>query len=128
MLTIRKEQYNKLQEATITGFENRMLAHLTKFFPERCEALGTEGTLGFIRYSVPRAAKYGIVAERDVCIFADIMIVLGKDFDEDPEFPWAKNILGDEEIRGIPEEAVDRLCEAAVRHIKAEVGSSGSAS
>jgi len=123
MLNIRKEQSDAMDKAAIKSFKDRMVDHLNKFFPEHCEELGSEGTREAICYAVGRAAEYGISAERDICIYTDIMVVFGQDFDEDPEFPWAQEILNDDSLEDEPAEKVDRLHEAATKHIEKETES-----
>lgn len=74
-------------------FEERMLVHLKKYFPEVCNELGEEEVRVLIRYGTDKAEKYGITSGNNVCLFIDVMFVFGKDFDTDPSLPWGAAIL-----------------------------------
>ena len=80
-------------QVEVQKFEAWMLAHLRKFFPERCEALGETQLRETIQFGIKRAAAYGITLKRDVCKYLDLVIVLGRNFDEDRTLPWAGKIL-----------------------------------
>jgi len=43
------------------------------------------------------APQYGITSERDVCLFVDVMVMLGPGFDT--KYPWAREILRDAATR-----------------------------
>ncbi|MCK4857938.1 MAG: DUF4123 domain-containing protein [candidate division Zixibacteria bacterium] len=92
-MIIRDPQMASFTEASIKDFENRMVVHLNEFFPEQCEALGEPKTREAIRYGIKRAATYGIDTERNVCKYTDIMFAYGRDFDKNPELPWAAEVL-----------------------------------
>lgn len=100
---------------TLRKFEDLVLAHLKKFFPNQCKALGEARIRETIRYGVDRARGYQIVAERDVCKYIDLVIVLGRDFDTDDELPWAGRIL---RASRPPAEKVERVRDAAKMHLK----------
>lgn len=108
MLTIRKEQAAAFENAGRVDFENRMVIHIRKFFPKHYAALEEEKTRQLIQFSIERAATHGIVNERDVCKFTDLMICFGPAFEQDPEHPWAAVILSDSEI-STPSGKVDAL-------------------
>ena len=93
MLTIRPEQLVVLSQPQVKRFEDWMLAHLKKFFPKESEVAGESGLRETIQHGIKQAATYGITTERDVCKYIDLMIVLGRDFDQDEKFPWAGQIL-----------------------------------
>lgn len=114
MLIIRKEQMGVFEEVALKNFEDRMVIHLGKFFPEQCAALGDDGIREAIRYGIERAESYGIVDERDVCKYIDLTIVFGRDFDESPGTAWASSILNDEFLTD-PTAKVERLFREAMK-------------
>ena len=63
--------------------------HLGKFFPAACAALGEEQVRRVVRYGIERAASHGVTRERGVCAWVDLMFTFGRDFDRDPDLPWA---------------------------------------
>lgn len=122
MLKIRKEQNDEFAKAALKRFEESMVVHLNKFFPEECNLLGADGTREAIRYAVERAAGYGIVSERDVCIYTDVMFVFGRDFDKSPELRWAGRILNDKSVKDKPYEKADHLYDTALENIEKGAG------
>jgi hypothetical protein len=91
MFKIRREQAQAFREEALRDFEDRVLAHAGRCFPDRTASLGEDAVRHLIRRGVERAACYGIVAERDVCMYVDLMLVFGADFDR--ENAWARDIL-----------------------------------
>ena len=91
MFRIRKEQKAAFREDAIHDFENRMVAHVRRCLVEHWETLGDDALREVIRMGTERADGFGIVAERDVCKFVDLMLVFGTDFDR--RCAWAREIL-----------------------------------
>lgn len=115
MLTIRKEQLAVFGPVGKKAFEDRVVVHLKKVFPEKAEALGEPKVRETIQYGAQRAASYRITSERDVCKYIDLMVFYGRDFDKDPNLPWAQSILQNQNIRN-PSSKIDRLYKAAEKH------------
>ncbi|MHC5060816.1 MAG: hypothetical protein ACYTFK_07010 [Planctomycetota bacterium] len=113
MLHIRKEQNDELAKVGLRRFEDDMVVHLRKFFADEYELLEEDGTRRAIQYALERAEEYGIVSERDVCVYTDVMFAFGRNFDSDPGFPWAVEILSDKSLKDSPSEKVDKLYETA---------------
>lgn len=124
MFTIRKDHMIAFSRAASQSFEDRMLKHLRQFFPDQCTALGESTTREHINYGIHRAAIYGIVVERDVCKFIDIMFTFGRDFDDGVNFPWARRILLERQFPS-PSARVCHLYEVAMSEVlKAANGAS----
>jgi hypothetical protein len=111
MLTLTPKHMQVFSAAAMESFEDRVLAHLNKCFPKQCKGQSETELRETIRYGIKRAAKYGVIAERDVCKYIDFMMALGRDFDRDPKFPWAASILNNQAIRE-PTAKAKRLSEA----------------
>jgi hypothetical protein len=114
MLTLRKEQLAVFGPLGKKVFEDRMLAHLKKVFPEQFESFGDPQLRETIQYGTQRAAAYHITSERDVCKYIDLMILYGRDFDKDPNLPWAQSVLRNQAIRN-PSSKIERLFKAATK-------------
>jgi hypothetical protein len=112
MLTLRKEQISVFGPLGKKAFEDRMLAHLKKVFPEQSKSLDEPKLRETIQYGLQRAAAYGITSERDVCKYIDLIILHGRDFDKDPNLPWAQSVLQNQAIRN-PSSKIERLFKAA---------------
>jgi len=94
------------------AFEDRVVDHLKRASPQQCSALGDEKLRVTIYYGSQRATDYRIVAERDVCKYIDLIVLYGRDFDKDPNLPWAQSVLQNQAIKN-PSRKVDRLFKAA---------------
>lgn len=114
MIVIRQEQLDVFSNAAVKDFENRMILHLRQSLPQECLALEDEALRQAIRHGMERAASYGIVAERDVCKYTEVMLRLGRNFDRDAAFPQLHAILNDPTLK-FPEAKVCRLVEAVKR-------------
>jgi hypothetical protein len=117
MIAIRPEQMKVLSEAALKSFEDRMMAHLTGFFPRQCKEMGEKKTREAIHRGIAKAKQYGIVSEHDVCVYIDVMFEYGSDFDVDPELPWASQILADRDMP-TPTYRINRLFDAAMANRK----------
>ena len=113
MMIIRHQQLDTFAAARRLGFEKRMMAHLMRFFPARCERLGEGRVLDRVRYGMARAATYGISSERDLCKYIDLTFALGREFDTDPRLDWVRPILTDPRTPD-PSARIDAVCEAAI--------------
>jgi hypothetical protein len=114
MLIIRQEQMDMFILASAKSFEDWMVVHLKKFFPEECQTLGDQGVRDTIRCGIEKAEGYGITTEHDVCMYIDLMFALGQDFDTDPDLLWVQEILQDETLPD-PGDRMDRLCYMAIQ-------------
>jgi hypothetical protein len=115
MLTIRKEQLAVFGPVGQKAFADRMIAHLKKVFPQQSESLGEPKLRETIQYGTQRAAAYKMISEVDVCKYIDLMIFYGRDFDKDPNLPWAQSILQNRALRN-PTAKIERLYKAAKKH------------
>lgn len=97
-MKIRAEQMEAFDKAAVRNFKLRMAQHLKESFPNHCQILGDEKLDGVIDYGWERAKSYGMWGENSVILFTDLMFLLGRGFDADPQLPWASKILNDKEL------------------------------
>jgi len=113
--TIRPEQFAVFAQADLQRYEDWVLAHVRHFFPEQANRAGAENLRETTRHAIQRAATYEIRSKRDVCKYADLAVILGRDFDTDSRLPWAGDILRkalDSEIK------MKSLCQAAAVYLR----------
>lgn len=110
-----------LEQVAVRNFENRLLEHLEAFFPKNCEILGKEQVCKVVQLGIERAEQYGLVTERDLHLYVGLMFMLGSYFDQDPQLPWAAQILADENIVD-PSVRVDRLHDRAMAFLNEAAG------
>jgi hypothetical protein len=92
-------------------FETRMVAHLRNKFPAFASQLERD-LRAFIKRGVARADTHGLISEYDVSVFIGLMCVLAPDFDANPTFAWAGDLLGDPEY-GSPGVRLENVCALA---------------
>jgi hypothetical protein len=119
-MIIRKEQTEVFRQHMVKNFEDRMVAHLTAAFPQKCKEMGDAKVREEIRSGIARAAGYNIEAERDVARFIDLTFLIGRDFDTSPATPWAQPILRDKSSSA--DNRLRRVQLMARRHMQAAGG------
>ena len=117
MFTIRQQHLAAFEQVALEQFEDTVAAHLQENFAEECAALGDSAVHELIAQGVGRAAAYGIEAETDVCLYIDLMVLFGRDFDRDPKLPWASAILRDPKWED-PSARVNHLYDTAVQRLE----------
>ena len=117
MFRIRKAQMEALARAEEENFDDRLYENVRENFPEESEELGEEKTRATIRYGRERAASYGFQSRDDVTRYVGLVFAFSRDFDLDPEMPWAREILTDPKQR---DTRMDRLYERAQRELDEE--------
>lgn len=110
MFKIRSEQKASFREDAVRDFEDRVVAHVRRCFPDRWTTMGDSMLRAVIRDGIGRAATHGIISERDVCKFIDLMLIFGTTFDR--ERAWAREIL-DAAAPGDPRTKLGRLLQHA---------------
>ena len=93
MLVIRGEMMHALAASAHAGFVGRARSHLQRYFPEKCEAMGTRRLTQFIEYGIFRAREWDFTLEPDIIRYITIMMVFGHAFDRDENHAWARHIL-----------------------------------
>ena len=91
MLKIRQEQIDAFIEARIRDFVHELCIRLRAEMAEECRNVADLNE--FAASGVTRAKHYQIHSEGAVEGFIRIQLSLGADFDTDPRYPWAEEIL-----------------------------------
>jgi hypothetical protein len=90
---IRAEQMYVFEQNERQKFQDWTVDHLRRFFPTQCAAVGEQGLRGIVLDGIERAAGHGVKSRVGICKYIDLMILLGREFETDPRFPSAANIL-----------------------------------
>jgi hypothetical protein len=99
-MIIRDEQIEGLKVGKRQRFEEGVVAHLERAYPEEVWNISTDDLRERVHSSVEKALSYGIDIEKDVSSYVDLTFELGENFDEDPQQEWAGEILRDESLSG----------------------------
>jgi hypothetical protein len=100
MLTIRPEQIQAFEAHLMRQYEDRVIANLTKAYPDRFKAEDKEKTRAFVQAGVRKAAPYGITEDDDTEAFIFLLSVHGMDFEKPPERVECRAILEDKDLEG----------------------------
>lgn len=106
-------------------FETEMTVYLTREFPEETNRKGEGWLRDTIDMGIDTAREYGIILERDVTRYLELMLALSPDFDDSAETPWARHILTDESLRA--DQKLDRIYESIMFDQQSEDGARDSA-
>lgn len=98
MLVIRNEQMEVFREAAQANFENEMLIHLEEFSPPLFKTVGEDQMRQVIQFGIQRAKNHGFTFRGPVRLYLDLMLLFGSHFDTDPQYPWAAEILADQDF------------------------------
>ena len=120
-MKIRKEQMEAFSEAGAQHFEDHMVEYLWEYFPGQCEVLTEDVVRTVIRHGMERAGNHEIETERDLSYYITLMFLLGSHFDEDPQVPWAADMLADENLRD-DLYRLDRLYARAMEYLDEAAG------
>lgn len=112
LLKIRREQQEALREAYRELYVDRTCDYFRRNWSEECETLEDDQLREMICNARDRGETYGINIEADVVRFTEVWLLLGEDFDRSPEYPWAADVLADEDTDGTIK--VEQLAGAAV--------------
>ena len=93
MLTIRPQQIAALEADVVRRFEKKSRRHFREEFPEETRTMSDADCNEVVRRAVERGKRYGVTTERDVLLFADLMLLKGRNFDQDASLAWVKKIL-----------------------------------
>lgn len=100
MLVVRDAQLAVLQEQALGRLEDALLAWLTQWWPDRCEALGAAEVRALIRRAAARAAAMGTDDSADVARLVFVTVALGEGFERNPGHPDLAALLADDTLTG----------------------------
>ncbi len=94
-MRIQDQQIEVFARDQREAFVQRMVVHLRDDFRRERQARGIrDADLElFVQRGMEKAAKYRVMYEDDVQLYLECMCMLGPDFDCDPQFPWAEEVL-----------------------------------
>ena len=114
MFVIRQQQLEVFEAIALGQFEDRMVEHVRAYFPMHFRMLEETGIRTLIRHGYSRAVSHGFDTQRSVCLYINAMLLMGSNFDVDPMYPWAAEILSDTS-GGYPLLRIDRLSDRSLR-------------
>lgn len=116
MITINAEQMAAFEHDAQSRYAEDLCARLLALYPGEAGALGPVALRQLVDDGIARARGYNLDSERDIALFVDLSLFLGSGFDQDPELPWAAEILTDDYITE-SELRIDTLHARALDHL-----------
>ncbi|WP_312243381.1 DUF4123 domain-containing protein [Stutzerimonas nitrititolerans] len=106
-LHISQAQLEHMNQAKFACFDQRLLAHLQRFYPESLQSMDAAAQQQFAALCRQSAGRYGYTAADEVARWAGLLIELGGDFPQAPEQHSYRQLL---EQRGpLPAQRLDNL-------------------
>jgi Domain of unknown function (DUF4123) len=100
MFTIRKEQFEMFQMASLRQFEHKMILHLRTEFADQAKSKADSEQRTLVEMGIKRAAFYKILMEADVSRYLECMFRWGQNFDLNPDTNWAGQVLRTRSLTG----------------------------
>jgi hypothetical protein len=116
MLVIRQAQLATLSRLAAGQFEQRMRAHVRKFFPRQCLFIGDAQVDAALRLAIERAERSGLRTCRQLCLSLSLSFLLGSHYDEDAQYPWASH-AGRDAGAVDPDEHIDAVVDTTMRYL-----------
>jgi len=99
MLIIRNEQIEALKSDRQTKFIKKVYKYLIQDHNDKISSLQKNEIENIIILGIEKSALYKISSEKAITLYIVIMLILGIDFDTNPHYDWAKEILINEEYQ-----------------------------
>jgi len=88
MFVIRKEMMAIFEVHMREQFVRKALAQIREVFPDAAQKQGEPQLRALIESGIDKAAGFGVLSEREVLLFVDLMMELGSKFAEEPKYKW----------------------------------------
>ncbi len=111
MLVIHPSQMGALARGMVRNFQNQMAAHLKEFAPTRAGRLNDAQLDAIVAAGIERSRSHGFSARGPVQLFLEMIFILGSEFDSDPQYQWAADVLAGTEYK-------DEMAKAEALHTK----------
>ena len=95
MLVIRSGQLEALERIPRLEYENSLLRHFERFYPLVCALAGRDQVRKLVRHGIDHGMAHGFQSQREIAFYVNLMVILGCDFDHDPQYAWAGEQLND---------------------------------
>ena len=92
-ITITDQQLKILEPYAYENYITELVEHCDKKFPHLRKTMGEEKLRQTLRQSVEKAKKNGFTQRGPVRFYIEMLIIFGWDFESDPQYPWIKESL-----------------------------------
>jgi hypothetical protein len=116
MLKIRDQQMVVLQDLQRQTFGDATLAFIRERYPQACASFSEADLRGMVALALRKAREHGITAHADILRYINVMFTLGCDFEADPDYPWAQEIMNTPRLK--PASKINQLTARTLRHLQ----------
>jgi hypothetical protein len=120
---IRREQAEELRKLPLQVFEDEMVAHLADFSPPLFNVIKEDQMRVAVRFGIERAGECGFTLRGPIRLYLELMLLFGSHFDNDPQYPWAGEIVHDDS--GVEMERAERLHRQTIEYQEKVSGADG---
>jgi hypothetical protein len=106
---IRSEQLTALSTKQRNNFVEKMVAYLTRTFPQEAANMKDDELLCAVDEAIDSARGYGIISESEIARYLHFTMIWGAGFDKRCDFAVPRAVLTDKVLSG--REKLDRLTE-----------------
>jgi len=92
-MVIRSEQLKCFEKSVRDRFANELVQYCYSVSAAECEVAGNESVRQFVWIGIERAKTVGFADIDFIRLYLELMLRLGCDFDSDPQFAWAGEII-----------------------------------
>lgn len=89
-------------------------------YPEECRSAGRQRIRDFVKKGILSATSHGYLTLDTIGVYITLMMILGSDFDADPQLVWAQSQL-DDFSRG-PSDRIQALFRSTLEYLDQTVG------
>lgn len=120
-LVIRRQQMSVFQQRAGQLMEDGLVRHFLQHYPrEGRQAGGPSQIRVLVQQGIQRARAYEFETQHQIGFFTALMIMLGSDFDHDPQLGWAAEQLADHSAG--PSDRIQYLFQSAVDYLSTTAG------
>lgn len=115
MALVRPQQVQALDDSAVAQFRESAAEHARQAFPKHMRYLDADELMARVDESIERAHGFGIEKSGGMLLVLDLSFLLGNGYPDDPQIPWAGEILRQELNEGVK---LDRLHRASMEYLR----------
>lgn len=92
------------------------LAYLKEQFPQACAKFDDDELRAMMALALRKSREHGFTTHAQILRYINVMYALGCEFEADPDYPWAHEIMSHPRLR--PGSKIDRLVARTAAYMK----------
>lgn len=95
MFILERRHMQIFEQASLQRFADEFVVHCREFSPHVCDTLTADELRKAVHIGIEKAKRHGFTRYGTIRFYLDMAMLLGSEFDTDPQYPWAGEILRD---------------------------------